>query len=141
MVSFQRHLLHSLEPCSHGHWIRVESSTVMYLEAAGMIEDRHDLPRSAHCTHWETTAYNFGEARQIRLDTKGIRSATIGEAKIENLVGDQQDPVACGLLAKELEKTGPSCDHADSERHRIKDERCQIVAMLEDSLAADLQPV
>ena len=121
------HLPHGFETGRDGHRIRIEGSTMMHFERAGVIEDRHHAPRSADGAHRKSAADNLSESRQIRRDAVGVKRAMIVETKVQHLVGDQNDSVTRGLFAQEREKSRARRNHPDSQRHRIHQQGGQIV--------------
>src|ERR1035441_5486572 len=117
--SFRGHLPHSFQARCHCDGVGVERSAVMDLQAASVIEDRHHSTRSAHGAHRKSAADNFAEACEIGLNPESVGGSMIRNPEVEDLIGNQQYPMASGFLAQELEKAFARLDHANAERHGI----------------------
>ena len=106
-----------------------------------MIEDGHHLGLSGYRTDGEATADDLAEGYEIRLDTQEMAGAAVVDAKREHLVRDQQGAA--------LPRPGPQCRHElgarrdqpERSRQRIQEHGRQIVAVLVDQIAADLDVV
>ncbi len=109
--------------------------------AVAVIEDGHHLGLSGYRTDGEATADDLAEGYEIRLDTEAMAGAAVVDAKRKNLVRDQQGAA--------LPRPGPQCRHElgvgrhQPERggQRIHEHGRQIVAVLVDQIAADLDVV